>query len=528
MVEMEFDLMTDNPEKGLIKILGVGGGGSNAVEHMKRQGVEGVTFIVSNTDEQDLHNSNISNRIQLGPKVTEGLGAGAKPDIGREAANESAAEIKQVLGNDTKILFITAGMGGGTGTGAAPVIARIAKEMEILTVGIVTYPFKFESKMKSLLADQGIKEMREHVDSMIVIKNQVLMRMYPDFAITQAYAKVDDVVCTAAKTLSEIITKHYDVNIDLNDAITVLENSGTAIIGLGVGEGTDRSLIAIKSAIDSPLLDNQSIQGAKSVMFSMLAHPETPITVSEMSKISDFITEQAGDNDEFNPIHGIGEDDTIEKGQLKVTIVATGFEQNALGNRDEPPMPRQVSHTDDYVPPHKQKIEKFGNTIPHSHGIGEIESRLKKRTPTPNSGDMPSPQSMKYRVQSTRPKDTNELPQNSSVDPIHGKVSRPITTNEFDIKTQPPKPKPITNPIYRPISELEDTDRSQFQSDFDTDTGVSDVLERLESEPAYKRRNINLTPDQYSRPSDTSINIDEETNEVQIRKGGRFLDKDID
>jgi len=530
MDDIEFHVPINNPEKKshLIKILGIGGGGCNAVEHMQSEGVEGVSYIVCNTDAQDLQYSNIETRVQLGPKATEGLGAGADPELGKEAAEESKDQIKEKIGEGTKILFITAGMGGGTGTGGAPVVAKLAKEMGILTIGIVTYPFSFEQRKKAQLADKGITEMRDHVDTMIVIKNEMLIQMFPDMVVGEAYAKVDDVVSTAAKTLSEVITKHYDVNIDLNDAITVLKNSGTAIIGSGIGTGSERAEAAVAAAIDSPLLDNQSIFGAKSVMYSLLTPSSSPATMTEMSKISNYIAEQVGDSIDFNPIHGMGVDDKLEEGSMKVTVVATGFEQKRSGKHIQ-------ASEEEYKTPHKPNVKKLGNTLsdPNDSTPSEVDSLFKKQSP---KGDSTA---NKYKISSTRLGDPEVKPQdhnpstgqsfeNYSSTAISDALSPPLSTKDFQIKKEPTKPKEINvNPIYQPLSQLKEQDKGEIHVDFKTEN--SDVLERLETEPAFKRRNINLKSDTYSQPSDNmSMNIDPETNEVRISRGNRFLDKDID
>ena len=307
----------------VIKVIGVGGGGSNAVNHMKNVGVNGVDFMVCNTDAQALYHSPVANKVQLGASLTEGLGAGADPEIGRQAAVESIDEIQSILETGTKMCFITAGMGGGTGTGAAPIIAKAARDMGILTVGIVTSPFGFEGKIRKAQSEEGIKAMREAVDSLIVINNDKLRQVYGDLGFRNAFAKADEVLAGAAKGIAEVITNHYTQNIDLRDAKTVLENSGSALFGTGSGEGQDRAATAIGAALDSPLLNDNHIKGAKNVLLLLTSGSgEYEITIDEIGEITDHIQREAGGN--ANVIMGIG--DAEEAGsKITCTIIATGF-----------------------------------------------------------------------------------------------------------------------------------------------------------------------------------------------------------
>ena len=307
----------------VIKVIGVGGGGSNAVNHMKNVGVNGVDFMVCNTDAQALYHSPVANKVQLGASLTEGLGAGADPEIGRQAAVESIDEIQSILETGTKMCFITAGMGGGTGTGAAPIIAKAARDMGILTVGIVTSPFGFEGKIRKAQSEEGIKAMREAVDSLIVINNDKLRQVYGDLGFRNAFAKADEVLAGAAKGIAEVITNHYTQNIDLRDAKTVLENSGSALFGTGSGEGPDRAVNAIGAALDSPLLNDNHIKGAKNILLLLTSGSgEHEITIDEIGEITDHIQREAGGN--ANVIMGIGDAEEVGS-KITCTIIATGF-----------------------------------------------------------------------------------------------------------------------------------------------------------------------------------------------------------
>lgn len=304
-----------------IKVIGVGGGGSNAVNYMFEQGIAGVQFVICNTDSQALANSPVPTRIQLGQAITEGLGAGANPEVGEQAAIESMEEVKAVLDEGTKMVFITAGMGGGTGTGAAPVIAGIAKEMDILTVGIVTAPFFFEGRMRLEQAEKGIENLRKNVDSLIVINNDKLRELYGNLGFKNGFSKADEVLTTAAKGIAEVITQHYAMNIDLRDARTVLKNSGTAIMGSARGSGENKAKDAISAALDSPLLNNNKITGARNVLLLILSG-NNEITMDEIGVINDYIQQEAGNS--ANIIMGIGEE--LDLGdEISVTVVATGF-----------------------------------------------------------------------------------------------------------------------------------------------------------------------------------------------------------
>lgn len=329
---IEFDNVTfDLPKNtgNLIKVIGVGGGGGNAVNYMYKQDIRGVDYIICNTDRQALDKSPIVNKIHLGVELTEGLGAGSNPEVGEQSAMESIEEIKAMLGNNTKMVFITAGMGGGTGTGAAPIIAKICRDLGILTVGIVTSPFKFEGEIRLAQAQKGIENLRKQLDSLIVINNNKLRDTYGNLGIKTGFAKADEVLTIAAKGIAEVITKEFEMNIDLRDAHTVLSNSGTAIMGTGYGTGETRALDAVKGALESPLLNDNRITGAKNVLLLIL-YGKDEITMDEVGEINEYIQREAGNGIEVatgyktNIIMGMGEEPSLED-KVMVTVVATGF-----------------------------------------------------------------------------------------------------------------------------------------------------------------------------------------------------------
>jgi cell division protein FtsZ len=362
---ISFDLPKN--QSNVIKVIGVGGGGSNAINHMFKQGIKGVDFIVCNTDSQALENSAVPNKIQLGVNLTEGLGAGANPDVGQQSAIESILDIEKMLDTNTKMVFITAGMGGGTGTGAAPVIAQLAKERDILTVGIVTLPFIFEGKVRQEQALIGIDKLRKQVDSLIVINNNKLREVYGNLGFKAGFSKADEVLATASRGIAEVITHHYTQNIDLKDAKTVLANSGTAIMGSAVSSGENRAKDGIMSALDSPLLNDNKIIGAKNVLLLIVSGSDE-ITIDEIGEINDYIQTEAGHN--ANIIMGVGEDESLGDA-ISITIIATGFDveqQNEIVNIE----PKKIIHT---LEDEQKSVHNLTKTsVPSYH--------LEKETPT--------------------------------------------------------------------------------------------------------------------------------------------------
>ncbi len=330
------NILFDMPknQSSAIKVIGVGGGGSNAVNYMLSQGIKGVDFVICNTDAQALQNSQVPLKIQLGVTLTEGLGAGANPEVGKQSALESEGEIKKMLGTNTKMVFINAGMGGGTGTGAAPVIAKFARELDLLTIGVVTIPFSFEGKTRNKQAQKGIEELRKHVDSLVVINNNKLREVYGNLGFKAGFSKADEVLATASRGIAEVITHHYTQNIDLRDAKTVLANSGTAIMGSAKASGENRAEKAVVKALDSPLLNDNKITGAKNVLL-LIVSGASEITIDEIGEINDFIQAEAKTN--VNIIMGVGEDTSLDDA-IAVTVIATGFhkdQQHHISNTED-------------------------------------------------------------------------------------------------------------------------------------------------------------------------------------------------
>ena len=369
---ISFDLPKN--QSNVIKVIGVGGGGSNAINHMFQQGIKGVDFVICNTDAQALENSPIPNKIQLGVSLTEGLGAGANPEVGEQAAVESYEDIRNMLEGNTKMIFITAGMGGGTGTGAAPIIAKMAKELDVLTVGIVTIPFQFEGRMRNEQAQIGVEKLRSHVDSLVVINNNKLREVYGNLGFKAGFSKADEVLSTASRGIAEVITHHYTQNIDLRDAKTVLSNSGTAIMGSAHASGAKRANDAIAKALDSPLLNDNKITGAKNVLLLIVSGKEE-ITIDEIGEINDHIQIEAGHG--ANIIMGVGEDESLDDA-ISVTVIATGFDvdqQDEIVNTET----KKIIHTLD----DEQKIaaQRLTPKLSATRVSPEISPIPKKTTP---------------------------------------------------------------------------------------------------------------------------------------------------
>lgn len=324
---MEF--LNSNESTHMIKVVGVGGGGSNAVNHMFREGITGVDFIICNTDNQALAMSPVPTKVQLGPSLTEGRGAGSLPNIGKEACIESSEEIARLLGYGTKMLFITAGMGGGTGTGAAPIIAKTAREMGILTVGIVTLPFSFEGKRRLNQAAEGLEQLKQNVDTLIVIANERLREIYGDLPLRGAFAHADNILTTAAKAIAEIITVAGHINVDFADVNTVMRDSGVAIMGVGVAEGESRAKIAIDQALNSPLLEDNNIEGAQHILIN-ISSGTSEVTMDEIMEITSYVQAEAGEGTDV--IWGNCYNEELGT-KLSVTIIATGFQRRGAGKR---------------------------------------------------------------------------------------------------------------------------------------------------------------------------------------------------
>lgn len=449
-----FDNITfDLPKhrSNVIKVIGVGGGGSNALNYMYHQGINGVDFVVCNTDAQALENSPVPNKIQLGVSLTEGLGAGADPQVGAQSAIESLDHIADMLSVNTKMVFITAGMGGGTGTGAAPVIAKLAQELGILTVGIVTMPFQFEGKTRNEQAQQGLTNLRKHVDSIIVINNNKLREVYGDLGFKQGFAKADEVLAKASRGIAEVITNHYTQNIDLRDAKTVLANSGTAIMGSGTASGSQRAHEAIVQALDSPLLNDNKIIGAKNVLLLIVSGSDE-VTIDEISSINEFIQKEAGNN--TNIIMGIGEDETLDN-SISVTIIATGFAldmQQEIVHAD----PQKIIHSldDDQKVTHELSIGQIPLFEPEVVSSSPVLDKESKDV-TPFEGHVPTTELLRMLDVSFEEINVSEAPAKTTsmgAFTIHDITPTVRDIEVVDAETVVPEPQE-KSPLDKPLTQ---------------------------------------------------------------------------
>ena len=382
---VQFDFPTDSPK--IIKVIGVGGGGGNAVNHMYREGIHDVTFVLCNTDNQALAESPVPVKLQLGRSITQGLGAGNRPERARDAAEESIDDIKEQLNDGTKMVFITAGMGGGTGTGAAPVIARIAKEMDILTVGIVTIPFIFEGEKKIIQALDGVERIAQHVDALLVINNERLREIYADLTFMNAFGKADDTLSIAAKSIAEIITMRGTVNLDFADVKTILKDGGVAIMSTGFGEGENRVTKAIDDALHSPLLNNNDIFNAKKVMLNVSFCPTSELMMEEMNEIHEFMSKF---REGVEVIWGVAVDNSLDT-KVKITVLATGFGVEDVPGMDTLHEARSQEEEERQLQLEEEKEknkERIRKAYGESAGIGKKSLRSRRHIYIFNTEDL--------------------------------------------------------------------------------------------------------------------------------------------
>ncbi|MDN5201426.1 cell division protein FtsZ [Fulvivirgaceae bacterium BMA10] len=492
--------------KSIIKVIGVGGGGSNAVNHMFSQGIKDVEFIVCNTDAQALNGSGIPNRLQLGVNLTEGLGAGANPEVGAAAAHESKEEIREMLSGDTRMVFITAGMGGGTGTGAAPVIAKVAKELDILTVGIVTAPFVFEGKKKMIQAEKGIEELKQNCDTVLVILNDNLREIYGNLSITQAFSQADNVLLTAAKGIAEIITVPGHVNVDFEDVKTTMKNSGTAIMGSSETEGENRARRAAEEAISSPLLDSKDINGAQKILLSIISGDQAELQMDELTEITSYIQEKAGD--EAQVIFGHGVDPELGNG-LRVTVIATGFEQDHYNQGNA-----EVKKVID-LESNKQITMFEDDSVSIESGVDPMINENPRNQERGYSFDV-----SKEGNEPIVPKDDHG---NSVGDEIYFDLEDNYDQNEGGTVRNNPVEGDVKDDLeskrerlqqegQRRLNELRNSKRPDFSAD--------DYKNWLEV-PAYKRRNVTLQNIPHS--SDQHISRFNLNDDYYISKNNKFL-----
>jgi cell division protein FtsZ len=561
---MQFELPKERPS--IIKVIGVGGGGSNAVNYMYRLGIKGVDFLVCNTDHQALDISPVPVKIQLGPSLTEGRGAGSIPEVGKNAAIENIDELKNILRDNTRMVFITAGMGGGTGTGAAPIIAGVAREMGILTVAIVTVPFGFEGKKRKAQADAGLEELKRNVDTLLVICNDKLREIHGDLKLSDAFGHADNILAIAAKSIAEIITTTLHINVDFADIQTVMKDSGVAIMGSAYADGENRAIEAVKNALDSPLLNDNEIEGARYILLNITSG-DLEVTMDEMGEITDFIQEQAGMTAEV--IMGVGKDDSLGN-KIGVTIIATGFKtKDQLGNsvisRQEEKVVYNISGEvmkkadpiANVAAPQAPKVEA-------APAIVQVAAPIKQTTVTvePETQHQPLRENERvvYNLNEDAPAVLNIIkPEAEKItnapSPAIAKVAEEEKTFIFNLGEQQKEATPVVAPPV--IHQLEPvaavTPKTEVKKEIEESSSEDDPFQRakeriyklremsmkmntptgltdLEKEPAYKRKNVNLNAVPSSNDSQVSrfTLTNDQDNKPEIKSNNTFLHDRVD
>ena len=546
IIETEFEFQLPKNQSSQIKVMGVGGGGSNAVNYMFEHGIKGVDFVICNTDLQALEASPIPTKIQLGENLTEGLGAGSNPDVGMKAAQESADRINELLDANTKMLFITAGMGGGTGTGAAPVIAEIAREKGILTIAVVTHPFTNEGGYRKQYAKEGLEELKKQVDTLLIINNDKLIEVYGDLTLTQAFGKANEVLNTATKGIAEVISQHLLVNIDLNDARKVLENSGTAVMGQAQATGENRAIEAVTEALDSPLLNDNEIYGAEQVLLKIVTGSgDDEIKMSELSKIKNKIQSAAGRD--VNIIEGIGIDPDLGSA-VSVTVIATGFETKRVNDPITIDLESSDFSKDD------EKLENnFINEKTDSSNVQQTlsleEDSLQDYSETKYQNNLSSFKDKEYQnvkasvlveekiVLELEDEEPEEAMPSISLD-LDEKIEEEnseefisdILNSEEDIQNESNDNEIILNSDTETLTNansmrVEARERENRLREISIKLRTPSGLTKLENEPAYKRSNVTLEKNTHSSENELSrLSLNKEG----LQNSNKFLHDNVD
>ncbi|MDG1147867.1 MAG: cell division protein FtsZ [Crocinitomicaceae bacterium] len=522
---MDFELPKEAPS--IIKVIGVGGGGGNAVNHMYSEGIKGVEFLVCNTDLQALDISPVPHKIQLGPSLTEGRGAGSLPEIGKNAAIENIEEIREYLGKDAKMVFVTAGMGGGTGTGAAPVIAEVAKEMGILTVGIVTVPFNFEGRKRRMQAEEGLEAMRQNVDTLLVINNERLREITGNLSIGEAFSQADNILATAAKGIAEVIAVTGAINVDFNDVNTVMKDSGVAIMGSSTGEGDNRAIKAVQQALESPLLNDNDISGAEYVLLNV-TYGDLEVSMDEITEITDYIQEAAGSTADV--IFGHAKDETLGD-KVSVTVIATGFSSSPITGFEKAPQ-KQVTKLAEEVKEIKTPLESPTHQNPWTaaekvevkQDTPFLKTEKTPEFPTSTLADSEKQEEIKldWETSTTAENTTAETTEEPAI------ITRVVLddTDETIMNLEERETKQKRSPEEQQKRSQERLSRIQ---QYTQRLKKADGIQEFENEPAYVRRNIQLDesiPSQSDNSSRFSISKDE--NGTSLNSNNSFLHDNVD
>lgn len=528
---MRFDLPKE--QSSIIKVIGVGGGGSNAVNHMYRQGITGVDFIICNTDQQALDLSPIPNKIQLGSTLTEGRGAGSNPEVGKNAAIENVDELKDLLEKNTQMVFITAGMGGGTGTGAAPIIAQTAREMGILTVGIVTIPFGFEGRRRKVQADSGLAELRENVDTLLIICNDKLREMHGNLKISEAFSKADDILTVAAKGIAEIITVAGYINVDFEDVRTVMKDGGTAIMGSAAAEGEGRAVKAVSQALASPLLNDNDITGANYILLNITSGDEE-VAMDEIDEITEYIQNEAGNTADI--IWGNGVDETLGN-KLSVTIIATGFGKAEPTGFTTAAEPQKVVRklTDEVNTVITAPSEKETPAAPQNTNANEPTLK--------NSNDEQKSFEFQIRPTEAQKKEEPEVKRYTLEDEFktaEENKANDWTPHSVGVPSEQPAAQEPEMTSYQSTPERSaENEEAQLKKTHERIRRLKELslkikspggINDLEKEPAYKRRNISLDETPHSSESNVSRYTlsEDEDNKTNLRQNNSFLHDNVD
>lgn len=528
---MDFEIPKGDPHS-IIKVIGVGGGGGNAVNHMYDMGIKGVDFVVCNTDLQALEISPVPHKIQLGPSLTEGRGAGSLPEIGKNAAVENIEEIREYLSKDTKMVFVTAGMGGGTGTGAAPVIAQVAKELGILTVGIVTVPFNFEGRKRRMQAEEGLESMRDSVDTLLVINNERLREITGNLSITDAFSQADDILATAARGIAEVIAVTGAINVDFNDVNTVMKNSGVAIMGSAHAEGDNRALKAVEKALESPLLNDNDISGAEYVLLN-ITYGDREVLMDEITDITDYIQDAAGSTADV--IFGHAKDDELGD-KINVTVIATGFASSPLTGFEKAPKRNVTTLEEEKAVEIKKPMDTPTQKNPWA-GAKEIERPaedepfLKSEKP-----EEPAPKTDSWNVQPVaapqREMNFDWEAKSNEVKPEPKKeeeVKRYVLEDDMDEADL----ESTTAPVKKVLSAEEQQRRSQERlariQQYTQKLKKADGIQEFENEPAYVRRNVQLDESVPSKEDNASrFSVSKDDNGTTLNGNNSFLHDNVD
>ena len=526
---MDFEMPND--KASIIKVIGVGGGGGNAVNHMYLQGIKGVDFLVCNTDMQALEASPVPNKLQLGPSLTEGRGAGSLPEVGKNAAVENIDEIREYLSKDAKMVFVTAGMGGGTGTGAAPVIAQIARELGILTVGIVTVPFNFEGRKRRIQAEEGLEAMRQNVDTLLVINNERLREITGNLSFTAAFEQADEILATAARGIAEVIEITGAINVDFNDVSTVMKDSGVAIMGSATGEGDNRAIKAVETALESPLLNDNDISGAEYVLLN-ITYGDKEVMMDEISEITDYIQDAAGSTADV--IFGHAKDESLGE-KISVTVIATGFASSPITGFEVAPK-KNVTTLEDS---RKEEIKKPMDSPTASNGWnGAREITEKQEEPYLKSDETPEAETP--ATQSTAwPTSEDPQPQpemdfgwdlsNKKEEQEEEEVTRYVLDDETEDSIElesAAEPKKVLSPEQQ---QQRSQDRLSKIQEYTQKLKKADGIHELESEPAFKRRNIELDESKPSDDDNTSrFSVSKDEDGTSLNGNNSFLHDNVD